>query len=173
MKYLMISILCALATYSQVNAQESQPITDPEQEQDTVQQQVSDQEQVSEDELRKYAVAMDSINDMKESLLKEISDIIKADGKMTNARYNELSKIADDEAKLAQAKATEAEKALLKKVADKKTEGTEKINTTFQALAKDYVGVESYNKVKKALESDAELQAKYETVLKEVDQEGL
>ena len=140
--------------------------------QDPEQTQVPGQEEVTDDELKKYAVAMDSVNDMKETLLKEIGDIVKEDGKMTNARYNELSKIANDDAKLTAAKATAEEKALLKKVADKKAEGTEEINTTFQSLAKDYVGAESYNKVKKALTTDAELKSKYETMLKELDKDG-
>ena len=130
------------------------------------------EEQVTDEELKKYAVAMDSIDNMKATLLKEIGDIVKEDGKMTNARYNDLSKIANDEAKLAQAKATEEEKALLKKVAEKKTAGTEQINTTFQSLAKDYVGAESYNKIKKALTTDQELKTKYEAMLKELDKSG-
>ena len=165
MKYLIIVftfVSAAFTAYAQ----------DPEQTQDSVEQQVPGQEQVTDEELQKYAVAMDSINDMKTTLLKEIGDIVKEEGKMTNTRYNELSKIANDEAKLTQAKATAEEKALLKKVADKKAEGTEQINTTFQSLAKDYVGAEAYNKIKKALTTDEELKSKYETMLKELDSDG-
>jgi len=160
MKYLLIMFAFVFAVFSQTYAQ------DPEQEQ------VVGEEKVTDEELKKYAVAMDSINDMKATLLKEIGDIVKEDGKMTNARYNELSKIANDDAKLAQAKATEEEKALLKKVAEKKATGTEQINTTFQSLAKDYVGAESYNKIKKALTTDQELKSKYEAMLKELDKSG-
>ena len=160
MKYLLIMFAFVFAVFSQTYAQ------DPEQEQ------VVGEEKVTDEELKKYAVAMDSINDMKATLLKEISDIVKEEGKMTNARYNELSKIANDEAKLAQAKATEEEKALLKKVADKKATGTEEINTTFQSLAKEYVGAESFNKIKKALTTDQELKSKYEAMLKELDKSG-
>ena len=160
MKYLVIMFAFVFAVFSHAYAQ------DPEQEQ------VAGEEQITDEELKKYAVVMDSINDMKATLLKEIGDMVKEDGKMTNARYNELSKIANDEAKLAQAKATDAEKTLLKKVAEKKAAGTEEINTTFQSLAKDYVGAESFNKIKKALTTDEELKSKYEAMLKDLEKDG-
>ena len=164
MKYLLITFAFVFAAFSQTYAQ------DPEREQAQDSLQVAqDSTQVTDEELQKYAVAMDSINGMKASLLKEINTIVKEDGKMTNARYNELSKIANDEAKLAQSKATKAERALLIKVAETKANGTEQINTTFQTLAKDYVGAESDNKIKKALTTDQELRAKYEGMLKELE----
>jgi hypothetical protein len=162
MKYLIIAFASVFAAFSQVYGQEA------EQEQASQQ-----QDQVTDEELKKYAVAMDSINDMKASLLAEINDIVKEDGKMTNARYNELSKIANDPAMLAQAKATPEEIALLKKVAEKKNEGTVEINNTFQALAQEYVGAASYNKIKKALTTDLELRSKYEAMLGELEKEGI
>ena len=67
------------------------------------------QQKVTDEELKKYAVTMDSINDMKESLSVEISDILKEDGKMSIARYTELSKIAEDSTQLAAANATPEE----------------------------------------------------------------
>ncbi len=127
------------------------------------------QEQVTDEELKKYAVAMDSINDMKASLLEEISEMVKANESLTNARYNELSKIMDDEAKLAAAKATPEEIAFMKQVADKKNEGTAEITQTFQTLAKEYVGAASYNKVKKALATDTALKSKYQSMLDELE----
>ena len=167
MKYLTIAFAFVFAAFSQVCGQEAQ------QEQDSLEQvQITDQDQITDEELQKYAVAMDSINDMKESLLEEISDIVKGDGKMTNARYNDLSKIANDPAKLAQAKATPEEIELLKKVAEKKNEGTVEINNTFKALAQDYVGASSYNKIKKALATDSELKSKYEAMLQDLEKDG-
>jgi hypothetical protein len=35
----------------------------------------------------------------------------------------------------------------------------------FQSLAKDYIGASTYNKVRSALKSDAELKAKYNAML--------
>jgi hypothetical protein len=161
MKYLIIAFASVFAAFNQTYAQEAQEQVPSQQ-----------QEQVTDEELKKYAVAMDSISDMKASLLEEISDIVKENGKMTNARYNELSKIVDDPAKLAKVKATPEEIALLEKVAEKKNEGTVEINNTFQALAKDYVGAASYNKVKKALATDSALKSKYEAMLQELEKDG-
>lgn len=129
------------------------------------------QEMVTDEELKKYAVTMDSINDMKESLLEEISTMVKENDKITNARYNELSKIMNDEAKLAEAKATPEEIEFMKQVAEKKNEGTTEINQTFQSMAKEYIGAASYNKVKKALTTDTSLKSKYESILQELEQD--
>ena len=132
------------------------------------------QTQISDEELEKYAVTMDSINDMKESLLEDITEMVKGNEKMTNARYNELSKIADDDAALEEAKATPEEITFIREVAAKKDEGTAKIQETFQSMAKDYVGASSYNKVKKALESDTDVKKRYETFMDKLegDSEG-
>ena len=121
--------------------------------------------EITDDQLEKYAVTMDSVNDMKASLLKDIEAMVKDNEKMTNARYNELSKIADDPAALAKAKATPEEIAFIKEVAAKKEEGTAKIQETFQSMAKEYVGASDYNKIKKALATDPELQKRYQTHL--------
>ena len=121
--------------------------------------------EITDDELEKYAVTMDSVNDMKASLLKDIETMVKSNEKMTNARYNELTKIVDDEAALAKAKATPEEIAFMKEVAAKKEEGTMRIQETFQSMAKDYVGASAYNKIKKALASDPELQKRYQSHL--------
>ncbi len=129
------------------------------------------QEMVTDEELKKYAVTMDSINDMKESLLEEISTMVKENDKITNARYNELSKIMNDEAKLAEAKATPEEIEFMKQVAEKKNEGTTEINQTFQSMAKEYIGAASYNKVKKALTTGTSLKSKYESMLQELEQD--
>lgn len=131
------------------------------------------QEQVTDEELKKYAVTMDSINDMKASLLEEINAMVKENNKMTNARYNELSKIISDEAKLAEAKATAEEIAFIKQVVEKKNEGTNEINQTFQSMAKEYIGAASYNKVKKALTTDTQLKSKYESLLQELEKDGI
>lgn len=127
------------------------------------------QTEITDAELEKYAVTMDSINDMKESLLEDITEMVKDNEKMTNARYNELSKIIDDQAALTKAKATPEEIAFLKEVAAKKEAGTAKIQETFQSMAKDYVGASSYNKIKKALASDGDVKKRYETFMDKLE----
>ena len=156
MKYIILAIAFVFAAFSQTFGQEARDQTKPQ------------QQNVTDDELKKYAVTMDSINDMKESLSEEIGEMLKADGNMTVARYGELSKIAEDSTQLAAVQATAEEIALLKSIAEKKNEGIAEINNTYQALARDYVGAASFNKVKKAISADPALRAKFEAMLEEL-----
>lgn len=122
------------------------------------------QETISDEDLKKYVVAMDSIESMKEGLVETISEMVKGNEEVSAARYNDLYKIIDDSTKLAEAKATEVEIAFVKKVLATKDEETAKINEAFQSLAKDYIGAKTYNSIKKALRTDAELKQRYETM---------
>ena len=126
------------------------------------------QTEITDEELEKYAVTMDSVEDMKTSLLEDITEMVEGNGKMTNARYNDLSKIIDDEAALKEAKATPEEVAFIKDVIAKKEEGTKKIQETFQTMAKDYVGASSYNKIKDELKTNPDLKKRYETQLEKL-----
>jgi hypothetical protein len=128
-----------------------------------------DSDAVTDEELKNYAVLMDSIEDMRQSLLSDMSESIKNNDQISAARYNELSKIIDDSVKLQSASATEAEIAAIKKVVANRDEGAAQIQETFKALVKDLLGASSYNKVKNALKSDAELKSKYESLLAEIN----
>lgn len=127
---------------------------------------------VADEELEKYAVMMDSVNDMKQTLLKDMTKMLKSNEKITNARYNELSKIIDDQAALTKAKAKPEEIAFVKEVATKKEEGTMRIQETFQSMAKDFVGASSFNKIKKALESDEDVKKRYEAQMQKLGSSG-
>ncbi|MDZ7650649.1 MAG: hypothetical protein U5K54_27860 [Cytophagales bacterium] len=116
---------------------------------------------VSEEELTKYATVMDSINEMTIVVQATLSDMVKDSEVMNGTRYNEISQIIDDKAKLDEAEATPEEIAFVNEVAKKKKEETLKINQAFQSLAKDYLGAATYNKVKKALSTDLELKKQY------------
>lgn len=120
---------------------------------------------INDEELKKYAIAMDSIEHMKARLIEIISDMVKGNENMSGARYNELSKLADDEAKLAASGATAEEIDFVKAVAVRKAEETAKINSTFQSLAKDYIGAKMYNAIRKALKDDEAVKARYEALL--------
>lgn len=123
---------------------------------------------VSDEELTKYATAMDSINEMSAEVKVMITDLVKNGKVMTATRYNEISKIITDETKLTAARATPEEIAFAKEVAVKKDEATARINLAFQSLAKDYVGAATFNKVKKALTADAELKNRYDLLMAEL-----
>jgi hypothetical protein len=123
---------------------------------------------VTEEELMRYATAMDSINEMSAEVIVLITDMVKNTELMNAARYNELSKIVDDETKLTEANATPEEISFIKEVAEKKDSATAHINEAFQSLAKDYVTVPTYTKVKKALSTDAALKEKYDALMTEL-----
>lgn len=145
-KFFLISVLC-LITCSFSYAQEAT---------------------VTDEELTKYATAMDSINEMSAEVKVMITDMVKNGKVMTATRYNEISKIITDETKLTEAKATPEEIAFAKEVAAKKDEATARINLAFQSLAKDYVGAATFNKVKKALAADAQLKGRYDSLMTEL-----
>lgn len=130
--------------------------------------QAQDDDAISDEDLQKYAVAMDSIDNMTSTLIETISEMVKSNENVSASRYNELSKIIDDEAKLTEAEATDEEKEFVRAVAAKKDEETAKINEAFQSLARDYIGAKSYNAIKKALASDEEVKTKYEAIKAEL-----
>ncbi len=134
--------------------------------------QAQDAEKVSDEELQRYAVMMDSIDEMRIELLAEISEKVKGTDKITVARYNDLSRIANDPAKLEEAKATPDEISFLKEIQTSKEKGTAEINATFKTMAKEYVGASTYNKVKKAITEDGEVKSKYEAMLSKLKEDN-
>ncbi|HRE67145.1 MAG TPA: hypothetical protein PLX76_09530, partial [Cyclobacteriaceae bacterium] len=123
---------------------------------------------VTDEELTKYATAMDSINEMSAEVKEMITELVKNNKEVTATRYNEISKIIADEARLAEAKATPEEITFVKELALKRDSATVKINQAVQTLAKDYVGAATFNKVRKALGTDTALKAKYDALMSEL-----
>ncbi|MBX2966695.1 MAG: hypothetical protein KF845_11145 [Cyclobacteriaceae bacterium] len=130
------------------------------------------QAEVTDEELKKYAVVMDSVDNMKADLIESISEMVKNNEKVTAARYNELSKIINDETKLAEASAKPEEIEAIKEILKFKDEGTAKIQETFKTLATEHVGAAVFNKVKKAIAEDAETKAKYQEILAELKEDS-
>jgi hypothetical protein len=126
----------------------------------------------SDVDLKNYAIVMDSVEGMKKAVTATITEMVQKNTVMSVPRYNELFKIADDQAKLAEAKATPEEVAFVKQVADKRKEETAKINAVFQALVKDKIGLTKYSAIKKSLESDADVKAKYESITNDLNTKG-
>jgi hypothetical protein len=127
---------------------------------------------ITDEDLKKYAITMDSVKDMQTSLNQIVAEKVQKNTVMSVARYNELFKIIADEAKLTAAKATSEEIAFVKSIDTLRQENIARINATYQALAKDYVGLKTFNAIKKSLASDEALKAKYESISKEVDSKG-
>jgi hypothetical protein len=123
---------------------------------------------ISDDDLKKYALTMDSVKVMQETLQSIIAETVQTNKVMTVARYNQLFKVASDDAKLTEANATTEERAFLQEIADLRQYNVARINATYQALAKEYIGLKAFNSIKKSLETDDKLKERYERINEEV-----
>jgi hypothetical protein len=153
MKFKVLSVVFMIAMAASAYAQDAAAVTD--------------------EELKKYAVAMDSINELQAELNGTIKQMVTTNTGVSAARYNELFKIINDEGKLLDANATADEINFVKQVIAKREEGTAKIKQTYQSLAKDYVGATAFNKVKKALSSDEALKTKYQGLMDELAKDNV
>ena len=120
--------------------------------------------EITDEDLKKYAVTMDSVEGMQNTLREIVAETVRANTVMPVTRYNELFKIAEDQAKLKEANATPEEIAFLKQIDDLRKVNIERINATYQALAKDYVGLKTFNAIRKSLQSDQSLKARYDNI---------
>jgi hypothetical protein len=149
MKLKFFSVVCFMALFStKLFAQDAAAITD--------------------EELKKYAIAMDSVNEMQAVLSGEIKEMVTTSQTISAQRYNELFKIINDEGKLLEANATPEEISFVKEVLAKRDAGTAKIKETYQLLAKDFVGAAAFNKVRKAISSDEGVKTKYQSLMDEL-----
>lgn len=123
--------------------------------------------EITDEDLKKYAVTMDSVKAMQSSLQELVAETVRANTVMPVSRYNELFKYTDDEAKLKELNATQEEIAFLKQIDDLREVNIDRINQTYQALAKDYVGLKTFNTIHKSIKSDQELKARYEDISKQ------
>jgi hypothetical protein len=172
-----VALMASVTMFAQVDSTTQAPATDSSSQAaittDTTATVASaDTASITDEDLKKYAVVMDSVEAMKQNLLSEISTKIKSNGKIKISRYNELSKAINDEAKLAELKATPQEIAFVKEVSVMKTEGAAKISDTVEILAKDFVGAEKYNNIKNSLTTNTELKARYDEIFSEVQSQG-
>lgn len=126
----------------------------------------------TDEDLKKYAITMDSVKAMQESLNASIVEMVQKATVIEVPRYNELFKIINDSTKLVAANAKPEEIAFVKEVAKKRADETAKITATFQSLAKDYVGLKAFNAIKKSLASDQAVKEKYEALAKELESKG-
>lgn len=125
--------------------------------------------EITDEDLTKYAVTMDSVAAMQESLRQIVAETVQKNTVMPVSRYNELFKIAGDEAKLKEKNATPEEIAFLKQIDDLRKVNIERINASYQSLAKDYVGLKAFNAIRKSLNSDQELKARYDNLSKDLE----
>lgn len=124
---------------------------------------------VTDEELKGYAVVMDSVDAMKENVKNVMAEMIKGNEELSTARYNELNDAVakENDEKLAEMEATEEEIAFIKNVIAIKDSLTSQLTESFKEMVKSDLGVKTYNKVKAAIK-DKEVKARYKEILAEV-----
>jgi hypothetical protein len=118
---------------------------------------------VSEAELMRYTIATDSINKLT-TQFSEVSLKLANDPKITSERQKQLAQTQGDSTKLAQIKATSYERTYLKRVNKQRTEETKKFREVYQSLITDYVGDNTYSKVKSQLKTDPKLKHRFDSI---------
>lgn len=163
----LLTILLAMVCLMVANVSQAQTPTKP-----TSTKSTAGKATFTDEDLKKYAMTMDSVKGMQLTLNEIIAEMVQKNTVMSVQRYNELFKIADDQAKLAEKQATPEEIKFLKDVTEKRAEEMVRVNATYQGLVKEYVGVKTFNAIKKSLETDQELKAKYDMMSKELESKG-
>ncbi|MDQ3535173.1 MAG: hypothetical protein M3421_06060 [Bacteroidota bacterium] len=128
---------------------------------------------VSDDELRKYAVVMDSIDAMKLNIQDDYNAMIQEEESMQGGRrFVEIQQVGDDSVRLSELNVTEMELETFNKIQQKYAEMTSEFKENYTNLIKEDLGAALYNKVNKALKDDSEVKNRYDSILEEVKAEG-
>lgn len=130
--------------------------------------QAQDAEVVTDEDLAKFAnvevMTSNYVDEKTEELRNMILNNEKIDG---GARYNEIKAAWGDEAKMAEAKVTDEEKAAFQAVQDFQDSLQESVKTYKTELIMDdtILGAGTYNKVNGAIKEDPALKAKLDTLI--------
>jgi hypothetical protein len=130
-------------------------------------------EEITDEELRKYAVVMDSIDIMKENIQTEYNAMIQEEELMQGGRrFVEIQKVGEDSVRLTELNVTEMEMEAFHKIQEKYEEMTNEFKENYTNLIKEDLGASLYNKITKALRQDEEVKRRYEEILAEVKSQG-
>jgi hypothetical protein len=128
--------------------------------------------EISDEEIRQYAIVMDSIDIMKAALQTEYNRIVKEDELMDGGRrYMEIEKVAGDPEKLAALNLTEEEKMAYDQIKARYNELVAGFKADYTTLIKEELGAAIYNKISKAIPKNPEVKAKYEEFLSQIQNE--
>lgn len=126
---------------------------------------------IKDEDLRKYAIVMDSIDAMKTTIQKEYNALIQGEELMAGGRrFVEIQSAAGDSVKLNELAVTDEEKMVYNNIQAKYEELTAEFKENYTTLIKDELGGTLYNNITKALRSDEAVKARYEEILAEVKQ---
>jgi hypothetical protein len=122
-------------------------------------------QKVTNDELKRYAIALDSIETLKNALTTSLNKIAKGNSKISTQRYSLLMPMVQDPTKLSEAKATADEIAYIKRAAETQREETVKFQKAYTALISGYVGGSTFGKVRNTLGTDTVLKKTYDSLM--------
>ena len=126
---------------------------------------------ITDEELWKYALLNEVIDQMKKDISTTVNDMIAKQEGIDGKRYVELSKANGDEGKLTELGATDLEKQFLQLVEEEKEKRIEAIKTVNQELATKMVGDggRTYKAIKSALAEDESIKARYEAIVAKIE----
>src|SRR5690606_26377214 len=127
--------------------------------------------EINDEDLKKYAMVMDSIYAMKSNIQKEYNALIQNEELMAGGRrFVEIQSAAKDSTKLAELEVTDEEMMVYNNIQAKYEEMTAEFKESYTTLIKDDLGGTAYNKITKAINSDAAVKSRYQEILAEVKQ---
>ena len=120
--------------------------------------------EITDEELTIYATGMNKVDSIKGVVSAQYVQMIK-DEVVLKGRFNKMKKAIGDDAKLAEIEATPEEIAAYNKIQESYGTMKSDLKATSTEIIKGDIGAKIYNKVKKALKTDAELKTKYEAIV--------
>lgn len=130
------------------------------------------EEEVTDEELRSYAVVMDSAEVKKKEMGASYNKMIQEEEAMQGGRrFQELKNANGDEEKLEEIGATEEEIEIYTRIQEDYDAMVNEFKEEYTEMIKEHVTVPTYNKVSRELKSNEEVKARYEEILSEVQEE--
>ena len=122
-----------------------------------------DEDYVTDENLRRYAMMMETIEAMKAEISTTLNEMIKQQEGIDGKRYSELSKGEGEPA-------SEFEEKFMSKINEMVEERKEAIQDVVKILATKMLpdGGKAYNAIKSALASDEEVRARYDEILDQI-----
>jgi len=128
-------------------------------------------QEISNENLRRYAIMMETVDAMKQEISDLTNEMIKNQEGMDGKRYLELAKAGGDEAKLEAAGAKDYEKKFMELVTNMQDERKQAISDVVSIMATKMLpdGGKVYKEIKSAVDSDPEVKARYEAIQKAIN----
>ena len=132
-------------------------------------------DEITDEQLWKYALLEEVIDQMKKDISAELNQIIKAQEGMTGQRYKELDSANGDADKLAAIEAKDWEIQFLGNIDEMKNDRIASIKSVNSDLATKMVGDRGkiYKMIKEQLKSNDELAGRYKAIRESIQAEAI